>query len=126
MKYYAKQSIPNSPKTTQKETSRESGKQPGESPSNKTILVPSKVIEVYNYIIANKQAPKGFVGGRIFANREKRLPITDSSGKKLKYQEWDVNPKEQGKNRGAERLITCSDNSAYYTSDHYKTFTKFK
>ena len=32
-----------------------------------------------------------------------RLPRRDKRGKSIKYQEWDVNPKIQGKNRGAER-----------------------
>ncbi len=52
------------------------------------------------------------------ARRAAAEPIT--------YQEWDVNRKVSGVNRGAERLITGSDGSAYYTSDHYRTFTKIR
>ena len=47
-------------------------------------------------------------------------------GKAISYQEWDVNPKVHNVNRGAERLVTGSDGSAYYTSDHYRTFTKVR
>ena len=44
----------------------------------------------------------------------------------IAYQEWDVNPKVEGVNRGTERLVTGSDGSAYVTADHYRTFTKIR
>ncbi len=77
--------------------------------------VPQKVIVVLEHIRKHGKAPKGYVGGRKFFNREKRLPLN------IEYREWDVNPKVKGKNRGAERLVTSNDN-AYYTRDHYETF----
>ena len=86
--------------------------------------IPGHVLEVLQFIRQNGQAPDGFVGGREFQNREKRLPQKAPDGKKIRYSEWDVRPKVQGKNRGAERLVTGSDQSAYYTKDHYKTFLK--
>ncbi len=64
------------------------------------------------------------MGGRIFKNLEKKLPKNDVSGKKIFYQEWDVNKKTKGKNRGRERLITGSDGSDYFTNDHYQHFVK--
>ncbi len=79
--------------------------------------IPQKVYEVLAYIRENDKAPSGYVGGRTFYNREGLLP------KNTKYREWDVNPKIKGKNRGAERLVT-SDQKAYYTSDHYNSFTE--
>jgi ribonuclease T1 len=82
--------------------------------------IPNYVLEVYDYVIKNNKAPDGFVGGRKFENRERQLPQGNS------YQEWDVKPKVQGQNRGAERLITSNKGDAYYTSDHYRTFKKFK
>jgi ribonuclease T1 len=88
--------------------------------------VPSKVMKTLQFILENDKAPSGYVGGRKFTNREKRLPKNDENGNKINYQEWDVNPKVKGVNRGAERLITGSDNTAYFTNDHYKTFTKIK
>jgi len=57
---------------------------------------------------------------------EQALPKHDSRGRAITYQEWDVNPKVEGVNRGTERLITGSDGSAYVTADHYKTFTKVR
>lgn len=103
-------------------TACQSGSQ--SSSGNSGANVPNKVIEVLEVVNKTGKAPNGFVGGRTFQNREKRLPKEDAFGKKIKYQEWDVNKKVSGKNRGAERMVTGSDGSAYYTSDHYKTFTK--
>lgn len=60
--------------------------------------------------------PPGYVGGKTFHNRERRLP-------KGQYREYDVNPKVPGKNRGAERIvIEQRTGKAYYTDDHYRTF----
>jgi ribonuclease T1 len=88
--------------------------------------IPAKVVKVYEYVKANHKAPAGYVGGRTFGNFEHRLAATDAGGRKLNYQEWDVNPKVQGVNRGAERMITGSDGSAWFTNDHYKTFIPIK
>ena len=88
--------------------------------------VPEYVIDVLEHVQSTGKPIKNYVGGRTFQNREKRLPKTDDSGKKLKYKEWDVHKKVKGKNRGAERLVTGSDGSAYYTKDHYKTFKKIE
>jgi ribonuclease T1 len=58
----------------------------------------------------------GYVGGREFQNRERRLPRGD-------YREYDVNPKRRGRGRDAERLvIEQRTGKAYYTGDHYRTF----
>ncbi|MDF0674012.1 MAG: ribonuclease domain-containing protein [Nitrospira sp.] len=58
----------------------------------------------------------GYVGGREFQNRERRLP-------RGYYREYDVNPKRQGRRRDAERLvIEQRTGKAYYTGDHYRTF----
>ena len=58
----------------------------------------------------------GYVGGRVFQNRERRLP----SGR---YREYDVNPKVRGRSRDAERIVIEQDTGrAYYTGNHYRTF----
>lgn len=90
--------------------------------SNKQSKIPQKVYEVLKYIKENGTAPEGYVGGRKFGNYEKLLPQKDENGRRINYQEWDVNPKQKGRNRGAERLITGSDGRAYYTKNHYKSF----
>ena len=84
--------------------------------------IPQTVYQIHKYILQFNSAPPGHVGGRIFQNREKQLPQTDQTGVKIMYREWDVKAKKKGVNRGAERLVTGSDGSAYYTRDHYKTF----
>ncbi|MFD2573964.1 ribonuclease domain-containing protein [Spirosoma soli] len=88
--------------------------------------VPAKVLEVLDYIRQNGRAPNGYVGGRTFGNFENHLPKTDASGRRIRYQEWDVNPKIKGQNRGVERLVTGSDNRAYFTRDHYNSFIEIK
>jgi guanyl-specific ribonuclease Sa len=88
--------------------------------------VPAKVATVLDHVDRSHKAPPGYEGGRTFHNEEKRLPQKDRKGNAISYQEWDVNPKVQGVNRGAERLVTGSDGSAYYTNDHYRTFTKIR
>jgi guanyl-specific ribonuclease Sa len=73
---------------------------------------------------------KGYKGGQKFANDARdggqELPKTDASGNPIEYKEWDVNPLKKGQNRGAERVVTGSDGSSYYTNDHYKTFRKIR
>lgn len=59
----------------------------------------------------------GYVGGRAFQNRERRLP-------QGRYREYDVNPKIRGRSRDAERIVIEQDTGrAYYTGNHYRTFT---
>jgi ribonuclease T1 len=107
-----------SPKTEQQQNVQTN--EPTETQAEQTADVPQKVIDVLNYVKAHGEAPEGYVGGRIFQNREHRLPETTT------YNEWDVNPKVNGQNRGAERLITGKDHSAYFTNDHYRTFKKIE
>ena len=58
----------------------------------------------------------GYIGGRIFQNRERRLPPG-------RYREYDVDRKIPGRSRGAERLIIEQETGkAYYTGDHYRSF----
>jgi guanyl-specific ribonuclease Sa len=92
--------------------------------------VPDKVATVLHHIDTTHRAPPGYEGGRRFHNEgrggERPLPQRGDEGHAISYREWDVNPKIPGVNRGAERLVTGSDGSAYYTSDHYRTFTKIR
>jgi guanyl-specific ribonuclease Sa len=95
-----------------------------------SAAVPRQVAEVLKYIDRNDQAPEGYEGGRQFQNLardgEQALPRTDSQGATIQYREWDVHRKVPGRNRGAERLVTGSDHSAYYTPDHYQTFIRIR
>jgi len=91
---------------------------------NTTQTIPEKAIQVLAYIEQHGEPMPGYVGGRKFGNFEKRLPTSDEKGNPISYQEWDINPHEKGVNRGAERLITSSNHKAYFTQDHYQTFTE--
>ncbi|MCX4097226.1 ribonuclease domain-containing protein [Nocardia sp. alder85J] len=92
--------------------------------------VPDRAVQTLREIDAGRwpdsaNAP-GTKGGDHWMNRQGQLPQQDSAGHPITYQEWDVNPKKPGQGRDAERIITGSDGSAYYTGDHYKTFTRMR
>jgi ribonuclease T1 len=87
--------------------------------------VPDKAYQTAAYVDKNHSAPSGYVGGRVFENREHRLPERDAAGNLIEYNEYDVNPHQEGVNRGAERIIISSKGQHYYTNDHYRHFTSF-
>jgi guanyl-specific ribonuclease Sa len=88
-----------------------------------------KVLAVLAVIDRTGAAPAGYVGGEQFMNDGRDggqvLPRYDSAGRTIAYREWDVNP-YTGANRGTERLVTGSDGSAWFTSDHYNTFVRVR
>lgn len=90
--------------------------------------IPRAARETLDYVRAHGQAPPGQVGGRRFGNYggggEQKLPVNDAQGHHVSYQEWDIYPKVPGRNRGPERLVTGSDGRAWYTADHYCSFTE--
>ncbi len=88
--------------------------------------IPAKVYEIRAYVRQNGRAKQGYVGGKVFKNLERLLPIFNQNKSRIKYQEWDVNPKRKKQNRGKERLVTGSDKKDYFTKDHYKTFLKLQ
>jgi ribonuclease T1 len=88
--------------------------------------IPEKVYTVLKYIKEHHEAPEGYVGGREFKNRENQLPMFTNDHEKIKYQEWDINPKIEGQNRGKERLVIGDDERNWFTNNHYKTFTQIK
>lgn len=88
--------------------------------------IPQEAFRVLAYVRVHRAAPPGHVGGRRFGNFEGRLPRADARGRRIAYQEWDVFPKVPGRSRGAHRLVTGSDGRAWYTGDHYASFTELK
>lgn len=83
--------------------------------------VPEKAREVLRHVRETGRAPEGYVGGRVFENRERNLPPGG------RYREYDVNRKIKGRNRGPERLvIDQASGKAWYTPDHYRTFILIK
>jgi ribonuclease len=96
--------------------------------------IPQNVRDTLNQIDAGNwpgsaNAP-GTRGGSGFRNvtpdGQHPLPTTDASGKPITYQEWDVNPRAPGQDRDTERIVTGSDGSAWYTTDHYHTFHQIR
>ena len=88
--------------------------------------VPVYARETLAYIRKHSYAPPGYVGGRIFGNYEGLLPRYDARRKRIEYREWDVRPKAEGRNRGAERLVTDRTGKAWYSADHYRSFVEVK
>jgi guanyl-specific ribonuclease Sa len=91
--------------------------------------VPSKAeqaLEAYDEGVARA----GYKRGSTFANDGRAgseiLPGADGAGNLVTYQEWDVDPLQKGVNRGSQRIVTGSDGSAYWTDDHYTTFTRIR
>ena len=86
--------------------------------------------QVLKFIDEHHEAPQGYEGGRHYLNLgrdgEQVLPRTDAQGNAIQYQEWDVNPHLPGRNRGAERLITGSNGSAFFTPNHYASFLRIR
>jgi hypothetical protein len=82
--------------------------------------VPQKVVDTLEHVRQTGKPPAGFVGGRTFRNAEGRLP---SGGR---YREFDVDPRPlPGNTRNAERLVVDENSGrAWYTDDHYGTFTE--
>lgn len=87
---------------------------PGTGP---VATAPQKARDLLKLLQERDGAPlPGYIGGRNFQNRERRLP----SGR---YREYDVNPRVRGRSRDAERIvIEQRSGKAYYTGDHYRTF----
>ncbi|MEV0687846.1 ribonuclease domain-containing protein [Nocardia sp. NPDC050378] len=103
---------------------------PSAAPVTKVAGVPDRAYATLVEIDAGRwpdsaNAP-GTKGGEQFMNRGTKLPPKDSAGNPVKYQEWDVNPKQRNRGRDAERIVTGSDGSAWYTGDHYETFTRMR
>lgn len=93
--------------------------------------IPDAARNVVDYARSkNGAAQPGYKGGRTFENNGSQggetLPIKDNRGNVITYREYDVNPYTKGQDRGSERVVIGSDGKAYYTNNHYQTFTEIK
>jgi guanyl-specific ribonuclease Sa len=95
---------------------------------NDSVMGPNAT-KTLNNIDNNVQTPNQ-KGGATFDNTgaggSQKLPSTDSNGNPITYKEYDVQPKQAGNPRTAERLVKGSDGSVYYTTDHYANFTQVR
>ncbi|MFI6045662.1 ribonuclease domain-containing protein [Nocardia sp. NPDC051321] len=108
-------------------------KAPGPVRGDSVVLVsaavPQRAWDTLARIDAGTWPPNdgsGTKGGGTWSNRDATLPSADSSGRRITYQEWDVNIKKPGQNRDAERIVTGNDRSAWYTGDHYVSFIRMR
>ena len=96
----------------------------GELPS----WLPRGVRDILDHIDRTGVSFRGYKGKSKFMNDGRSanevLPSSTPSGEQVTYEKWDVHPHRPGTSRGVERLVTGSDGSAYYTSDHYVSFRR--
>jgi ribonuclease T1 len=59
--------------------------------------------------------------GRVFHNREKRLPLE----RRGYYREYTV-ATPGARDRGARRIVAGRGGEYYYTADHYRTFRRIR
>ena len=84
---------------------------------------PEYVRKMINHLknVRHFTPPRSYKGGRIFRNREGKLPSSRT------YYEYDVHPLQPGITRGTERLVIDQEKQLfYYTRDHYNTFIKIE
>jgi len=97
-------------------------------PSNMKIPLPA--LNTLGVIDDTGKSPANTPGGSTFRNDGRgggqMLPPTDGHGNAITYREWDVNSRPTSGPRDAQRLVTGSDGSAYYTGDHYQTFEQIR
>ncbi|MGH4034051.1 ribonuclease domain-containing protein [Actinomycetota bacterium Odt1-20B] len=108
-------------------TSTSVGGAPSAQDSNGTV--PDRAWQTLQLIDAGQWPPEdgsGTHGGATWPNREQTLPVTDASGNRIQYQEWDVNRKQPGHARDAERIVTGSTGTAWYTPDRFRTFNQMR
>ena len=97
---------------------------------NVSKKIPTKATDTLAHIKKTGNPPYKVKGGKTFKNDGREgsqlLPNEDASGNPITYKTYDGNPKQTWVNLGTERIVIGSDGKAYYTDDHYKTFTPFE
>ncbi|WP_037603725.1 ribonuclease domain-containing protein [Streptacidiphilus rugosus] len=91
--------------------------------------VPDRAWQTLKVIDAGQWPPNddsGTKGGTTWPNKDGLLPHTDSEGHPIHYLKWDVNRKQPGQPRDAERIVTGDDGSAWYTPDRFHTFERMR
>lgn len=88
--------------------------------------IPPKARDTLRQVRETGKPPPGYAGGRRFRNDpgENGVRALPAGGS---YRDYDVDPKVQGVGRNAERIVLDEKTGrAWYTDDHYKTFTEIK
>jgi guanyl-specific ribonuclease Sa len=123
-------SVPTPAATVGRSDGSPSSSSPSSSSGSTRAAVPASVLSVLTVVEATGQPPRGYVGGRHFLNDgrggTRLLPEADAQGRPVRYTEYDVHPHRPGVNRGPQRLVIGDDGSAYYTADHYETWTRIR
>ena len=91
----------------------------------KNNSIPQEAYDTYEYVTSHNGTPKnGYKGGSTYAN-DGRAGSAVLPEEYAPFREYDIYPKIKNVSRGAERIvISDTGSSAWYTSDHYKTFVR--
>ena len=87
--------------------------------------IPQNAKAVVSYVQSHNGSPlPGYKGGRTFHNDGRGGGEILPTG--TTYREYDIYPYTPGIDRGVERVVIGADGSAWYTNDHYFTFTQLR
>ena len=91
----------------------------------KNNSIPQEAYDTYEYVTSHNGTPKnGYKGGSTYAN-DGRAGSAVLPKEYAPFREYDIYPKIKNVSRGTERIvISDTGSSAWYTSDHYKTFVR--
>ena len=91
----------------------------------KNNSIPQEAYDTYEYVTSHNGTPKnGYKGGSTYAN-DGRAGSAVLPEEYAPFREYDIYPKIKNVSRGTERIvISDTGSSAWYTSDHYKTFVR--
>ena len=112
----------------QQSKEKETGGSTG-SNGNSDSKIPQKARDALTEIDKDKKAylEDHYGGVEYHDNPNKKRGETKIPNKNTTiYTEYDINPYKYGKSRGAERIVTGLDGSAWYTPDHYKTWYQIR
>jgi guanyl-specific ribonuclease Sa len=79
--------------------------------------------------VDSKGAPlPGYKGGKVWDNNgtQGAQILPRGADGSVTYREWDLTQKVKGVDRDGRRLVTGSDGSAFYTTDHYLSFIQIR
>ena len=91
----------------------------------KNNSIPQEAYDTYEYVTSHNGTPKnGYKDGSTYAN-DGRAGSAVLPEEYAPFREYDIYPKIKNVSRGTERIvISDTGSSAWYTSDHYKTFVR--
>ncbi len=86
--------------------------------------IPAQVLEILHYVETFHEPKKGYLGGTVYQNYDKRLPVLTARGDTIVYRKWNVYSNHVISDQAL--LITGNDHSAWYTDKVCKKINRIK